>query len=109
MARLFNRAFKVGFIVTLAFFAMANIGTYLLAVRRYDELTNRPIAFAPAARLPGWGFPFKWDGYNVIYSKSNAFSDLFSLADGLVLNFLTIAACGFLIGLLFRWFKSRYE
>lgn len=94
---------------TLAFFALANVVAYVLAERRYEELANRPIPFAPAARFPAWGFPFKWDGYNVSYSKSNAFSELFSLADGLVLNFLIITACGFLIGLLVRWFKLRYE
>lgn len=108
MSKLYNRAFKTGFIATLAVFGVANIVAYVIAAREYEELSNRPIAFAPGPSFPAWGFPFKWDGYNLNYSKSNAFADLFSLADGLVLNFMAISACGFLIGLLVRSLSSKH-
>ena len=107
MRKLYNRAFKTGFIATLAVFGVANVVSYVLAAREYEELSNRPIAIAPGPSLPPWGFPFNWDGYNLSYSKSNAFGELFALADGLVLNFLAVCACGFLIGLLVRSLTSK--
>lgn len=109
MSKLYNKAFKVGFVATMAAFLVLNVVSYLFAQRQYEKLLNPPISYAPAPRFPAWGFPFTWDGYNLSYARDGAFSELFSVADGLVLNFLTITACGFLIGLLFRWFKIRYK
>ncbi len=109
MSRLYNKTFKVGFVITIAVFGVLNVGAYLSAQRDYEKLLNPPIAYAPAPRFPAWGIPFRWDGYNLTYVRDGSFSESFALIDGIILNFLTIAACGFLVGLLLRRLTGRYE
>lgn len=106
MSRLYNRTFKIGFVSTIVAFVAFNFVAYLLASKQYAILINQPIQFAPAPRFPAWGFPFKWEGHNLNFGT---FSDLFGVADGLVLNFLAISACGFLAGIALRWLTGRYE
>jgi hypothetical protein len=94
MYRLYDEVFKTGFVVNLSIFALANIVDYLEAQNQYDLRIREPNAFSPAPGFPAWGVPFSWSGYNFGF-----------VADGLVLNFIAIAACGFLIGLIFRYVK----
>jgi hypothetical protein len=89
MFRLYDRAFKVGFALTiLAFFAI-NIGKYIIASR--EHAVNRArFMLAPAQHFPQWGFPFVW-GHN-----------FWHVVDGLVLNFVVIVTTSFIVGLIFR-------
>ncbi len=99
MSSLYNRTFKIGFITTIAIFVLLNVVAYLFALRQYDVLMNQPIQYAPAPRVPSWGVPFSWEGS----------AHLFGAASGLVLNFVTIVACGFVVGLGLRWLTGKYE
>jgi hypothetical protein len=99
----------MGFITTIAIFVVINFVAYLFARQQYDVLMNRPIQMAPAPSFPAWGVPFKWDGYNLPYGPGGPTLDLFGVADGLVLNFLVIAFCGFLFGIVLRWLAGKYE
>ena len=109
MSKLYNRTFKIGFIATIAVFVVLNFVAYLFASRQYDVIMKQPIQFAPAPRFPARGIPFKWGGYNLPYEPRGPASDLFGVADGLVLNVIAIAACGFVAGITLRWLTGRYE
>ena len=109
MSNLYNRTFKIGFISTIAIFVALNFAAYLFASEKYELLKKQPIQMAPAPRFPAWGFPFKWDGYNLPYDPSGSASDLFGVADGIVLNFLVISFCGFLFGIALRRLTHSYE
>ena len=109
MSRLYSKTFKIGFLATIAVFIVLNVVAYLSALRQYDAIMREPIQFGPAPRFPAWGVPFKWDGYNLPYGPGGPTLDLFGVADGLVLNFLVIAFCGFLFGIVLRWLAGKYE
>jgi len=109
MSRLYNRTFKIGFVLAIGTFAALNIFAYILAQQQYKKLLNSPIQLAPATGVPAWGVPFKWEGYNLSHTRYGTFSDLFSVADGLILNFLAITACGFLLGFIVRWLSRNYK
>ncbi len=95
--RLYNRAFKTGFCVSVLVFALLNVIAYLVALRKYQAYVEPEILFAPAGRrFPRWGFPFVWDGDNFGF-----------IEDGLVLNFICLVVCGFVIGILFRFFDWK--
>jgi hypothetical protein len=100
VSTLYNRTFKIGFIATIAVFVVLNFVSYLFALRLYDQLVAQPIGYQfPAPRFPSWGVPFYWEGA----------PHLFGAAEGLVLNFVAIAACGFLVGLGLRWLTGKYK
>jgi hypothetical protein len=109
VSRLYSKTFKIGFLATIAVFIVLNVVAYLSALRQYDAIMREPIQFGPAPRFPAWGVPFKWDGYNLPYKPSGPASDLFGVADGIVLNVLVIAGVGFLVGITLRWLTGRYE
>ncbi len=78
--RLYNRAFKTGFCVSVLVFALLNVIAYLVALRKYQAYVEPEILFAPVGRrFPRWGFPFVWDGDNFGF-----------IEDGLVLILLPL-------------------
>jgi hypothetical protein len=107
MSDLYNRPFKLGFVVTIVFFALLNLAAYLFAARVYDQIRNQPITWAPGPRFPDWGIPFSWKRNN--YGGDWVITDLFGLADGLMLNLLSIVVISFLVGLIVRFFAVRFK
>lgn len=95
MNYLYNRKFKIGVLVGVLVFLVANVISYLVALQTYEELRHGPIQFSPAPRIR-WGFPFVWYGYNFGYT-----------VDG-ILNVIIAAMFGIIFGLIFRfWLKSE--
>ncbi len=91
MFRLYDKAFKTGFVLTIFAFVAINIAYYIIAARKFAEYLSEPIRFAPYPTFPPWGFPFVWRGHSFGY-----------IGGGLVLNFIIVVGCGFIVGLLFR-------
>ncbi len=95
MSRLYDRSFKVGFIVTISVFVLLNILSYLYARNEYLAAERR-IEFIPLSgrlRFPSWGVPFSWIEEPTLFENGL----------GLVLNVFAIAGCAFVIGLIFRF------
>lgn len=107
MSKLYSRPFKIGFVATIVFFALLNLVAYIFAVRLYDQMRDQPITWAPGPRFPAWGIPFSWEGKN--YGGDLVITDLFGLANGLVLNFLSIVVIAFLVGFIVRFFALRFR
>ena len=99
MSRLYDRSFKIGFIVTISVFVLLNIVGYLFARSEYLAAEKR-LEFIPLSgslRFPSWGVPFSWVEEPTLFEN----------ALGLVLNVFVIAGCSFLIGLIFRFIGIR--
>ncbi len=97
MFRLYDKAFKIGFALTILAFIAINIAKYMTATREHAENQARFVNVAPARWFPRWGFPFDWDGYYFGFPE-----------DGLVLNFVIIVTAGFIVGILFRHLNLRF-
>jgi hypothetical protein len=100
MGKLYNRPFKVGFIVTVVLVALLNVVSFLIA---YDEYLRRATTNG-LSRIDGsfnWGFPFAWFGYSSYF-----FEDGFL---GLVLNFGFAIGCAFAVGLLVRLGVQKFS
>lgn len=94
MDYLYNRKFKIGAVVGVIIFVVANIISYFIELKRHVAIINDPISFAPAPRFR-WGFPFVWDGYNLGY-----------LIDG-SLNVVVAAMFAIIFGSVFRVIRFR--
>ncbi len=102
MSKIYNKAFKVGFLFNILLFIFFNFLSYLAACEKHRESMNRDkgIIFGPAGGFPDWGFPFGWDE---IYLDS-----IVSMyARGGAVNFLIIVFCSFVFGFLFRFAWSK--
>jgi hypothetical protein len=91
MSKLYDRAFKGGFIGTVLFSALLNIPSFISAHQKYLACLDGPVHQLWTCDRGNWGFPFNWEGYDVEHA-------LFSL----VLNFTITVVCGFAGGLLVR-------
>lgn len=92
--RTFNSAFWRGFYVGLAAFVVLNVAAYFYSSFEYERSMHRWSGFSPASHFK-WGFPFAWDGQDVL-----------PYSDG-VLNLLVFITFGFVFGFVFRYFRSR--
>ena len=91
MYKLYDKAFKIGFVLNLCIFAVANIVAYIEANKNYSESEFRMMS---GRSFPAWGFPFNWTFNGIV-------------PDGPILNFIAIVASGFVIGVTFRYFRLR--
>lgn len=100
MSKIYDKAFKVGFLSNILLFIFFNFLSYLSACEKYREYMNRKIIFGPVGGFPDWGFPFGWD-------ETYSDSIVSMYVRGGVLNFLTIVFCSFIFGFLvkFAWSK----
>jgi hypothetical protein len=99
MTPLYNRPFKIGFVMTIAVFSILNVISYARANWKETRTDGINLVADHYLKGPNWGFPFHWWGYS-----DWMFEDGFL---GLVLNFLVIIAAAFLVGLLFRGVHNR--
>lgn len=90
MFKLYDTAFKIGFGLTVLVFVILNIISYLKVVGW--TLDNKFSGDVTLHGSPLWGFPIEM---NVLL--------------GLVINFLIIAFCSFLVGLIFRFIWSKFQ
>ena len=86
--RIFNKAFKVGFVFGVLLFIVANIINYYHAYLKYEEFLKKYKGI-PCCHDSGfvWGFPFIWEGYDYGLIENGV--------DGLLLNFLVLCVFGF--------------
>ena len=96
--RIFNRAFKTGFVVGALLFIAVNVFNYYLADLKYEECKRRLIQLSVNCQFR-WGFPFTWDGYNYEWAAS--------IIDGLVLNFLVLCVFGFVTAIVFKFVAAK--
>jgi hypothetical protein len=97
MSKLYDRAFKVGFIGTVVFFALLNIPGFIRAHQEYLACLDDPVHKLWTCDRGNWGFPFAW--------KDHPVEDALY---GLVLNFAVIAGCGFAGGFLVRAISRQF-
>ena len=95
MFRLYDKGYKIGFIANLCFFTVVNIVEYVRASQEFAKPVFQ--TFAPAPRFPYWGFPFDWNR-----------SYFGRFEDGPIPNFIAIVVSGFIVGVIFRFFRSKY-
>jgi len=101
MNKIYDKAFKVGFLFNILLFVFFNFLSYLAACEKYRESLNRVVGVSsPSYGFPNWGFPFGWDE---IYLNS-----IVSMyARGGAVNFLIIVFCSFVFGFLFKFAWSK--
>ncbi len=105
MRRLYSRTFKVGFTVNLLAYFILNVIDYWIVSARYSEYLATPNKWAELRNFPPWGFPFAWNGQNFKVMDGVPLA----LADGGIVNFIVIVTCGFIVGLLYRSLRLRFE
>lgn len=98
MDKLYNRAFNVGVLFTVALFSILNFISYVFAYKSYLKYRNIEIGFADVGGFPSWGFPFAWE-------RGNYFDVIWFGNE--VLNFVILALFGFVFGFLFRFIWSK--
>jgi hypothetical protein len=98
MQYLYDRAFKIGVVVTVVIFALLNVVSYIFARLQYQRLAE---ANQLVSDHIGWGFPFNWTEYS---GASLFMPDEFM---GLVLNFGFAVGCAFVVGLIARKFSHK--
>ena len=89
MFKLYDTAFKIGFIFNILIFLILNIVSFNIELAKDKQLKADGISFSPPTQF-SWGFPFDMTHY-----------EFFSL------NLLIISSCGFLVGLIFRFGWSK--
>jgi len=102
MSKIYDKAFKVGFLFNILLFIFFNFLSYLAACEKYRKNINmnKKIIFGPVGGFPDWGFPFGWD--------ETYFDSIISMyARGGALNFLIIVFCSFIFGFLFKFAWSK--
>ncbi|HTH36786.1 MAG TPA: hypothetical protein VL572_02415 [Pyrinomonadaceae bacterium] len=80
MFRLYEKGYKIGFVLNLCIFAVVNVVEYIKAS---DEHSGSKFRMISGARgFPAWGFPFDWSGNYLGYVQNGA-----------ILKFIAIVAC----------------
>lgn len=88
--KLYDMAFFVGLLSTVAVFATLNVISYRNAVAWINEYNSRGANFGEMQ--PIWGFP---------YNMTNPLT--------FAINILIIAFCGLVMGLIFRFIWSKFQ
>lgn len=96
MSYLYDKPFKVGFCLTIAFFLVGNGIDQFLA--RGDYFRGDENTIIVNTRFI-WGKPLTWTGYGSNYFE-NGFLEL-------VLNVVVVAVTAFLVGFVFRYFAAK--
>ena len=89
MSKLYNKAFKIGVVVSLASFVILNVISFV----RASHASQREDWVQLPKRMLAWGFPYSW-----IWDGSQA-----QLIPNPVFNLAIIALCSFAAGFLFRY------
>lgn len=90
MYRLYDREFKTGFGVSTAYFLAQNVKSYFDAIEEHRERRVHGPSFSGNNDYFPWGYPFEGSD---VYIHS--------------LNIVSIALCGFLAGLIFRFISQK--
>jgi hypothetical protein len=89
--KLYDTAFKIGFVFNILIFVGLNFISYKRAIIEEKQLLASGIDLSPCCIGPSWGFPFDMTRF-----------ETFSL------NFVIIAFCGFIVGLIFKFVWSKF-
>lgn len=99
MTELYNKAFKIGALLSLLLFIHLNYLSYSDSHAKYQKYLSKEAKFAPALGFPDWGYPFHWNEkyFGVIEGG------------GGIVNIITIAVCCFAFGFLFKIVSSKFS
>jgi len=104
MDNLYNKEFKIGFILTILCFTALNVISWMSAHNEYSRVAAVNKIY-PAGGSYEWGFPYPSCCYEYYYIAGPGRVD----NTGLVINVALMIFCAFAIGLIVSFLGRRFR